>query len=214
MVTRLDRPTACPGPASHNPRCAPRRSFLLATAALATAAFRPSHTDAAAMTDLNDAVPPRPAMPTPGKPGDFDFLAGHWRIEHHWRPSTEAEWITFRGEASCWTILGGVGSVEELRIPVRDFSGMGLRLLDVEKSRWSDFWVNAKSGVLARDGTPGSFENGVGIFIGEDTENDRPILAGGLWDQITPSSCRWRQVASRDGGKSWQHTWVMLWNRA
>jgi hypothetical protein len=40
-------------------------------------------------------------------------------------------------------ILAGVGSVEELRIPARNFSGMGLRLLDLEKKVWADHWVNA-----------------------------------------------------------------------
>lgn len=42
----------------------------------------------------------------------------------------------------------GIGSVEELRIPARNFSGMGLRLLDVERRLWADHWVNARSGVL------------------------------------------------------------------
>jgi hypothetical protein len=191
-----------------------RRSLLLLAATLATHPARPLLANGRTMTPPIDSVPPRPSRPTPGQPGDFDFLAGNWRIEHYWRASPDAEWISFRGEATCWTILGGIGSVEELRIPARDFSGMGLRLLDVEKRVWSDFWVNAKSGVLAREGTTGSFENGVGIFIGDDTDDGRPLLAGGLWDQITPTRCRWRQVVSRDAGQTWQHTWVMLWQRA
>lgn len=164
-------------------------------------------------TPTLDPVPPQPSAPTPGKPGDFNFLAGEWRIHHFWRNSVDAAWIEFDGEATCWTILGGVGSVEELRIPVRDFNGMGLRLLDVEKRVWADHWVNAKGGVLARDGQAGSFENGVGIFIGDDTDDGKPIKAGGVWDQITPKSCRWRQVVSRDAGKTWQHTWVMQWRK-
>jgi len=160
-----------------------------------------------------DNVPVRPAAPTPGAPGDFDFLAGQWRIEHFWRPSADGAWITFHGEATCWTILGGVCSVEELRIPTRNFNGMGLRLFDVERRRWVDHWVNAKSGVLAGEGTAGSFEDGVGIFIGDDMDNGTPMQAGGLWDRISPTSCRWRQVLSRDGGRTWHHTWVMHWHR-
>ena len=54
-----------------------------------------------------------------------------------------------RIEATVVGILGGIASIEELRIPARGFSGMGLRLLDVEKKIWSDHWVNAKSGVVA-----------------------------------------------------------------
>jgi hypothetical protein len=186
-----------------------RRWIKAAAAVLAT-----PHAHALSMSPTFDPVPPLPAQPTPGQPGDFDFLAGEWRIQHRWRPSPEGEWIEFEGEATCWTILGGVASVEELRIPVRNFHGMGLRLLDVERRVWSDFWVNAKSGVLGREGVRGSFENGVGIFIGDDVDDGRPIKAGGLWDRITPASCRWRQVVSRDGGATWAHTWVMHWRRA
>lgn len=48
------------------------------------------------------------------------------------------EWIEFDGEATVHAILAGVGSVEELRTPARNFSGLGLRLLDVEKKVWAD----------------------------------------------------------------------------
>jgi hypothetical protein len=39
------------------------------------------------------------------------------------------------------------------------------------------------------------------------------MRSAGIWDQITPRSCRWRQVVSDDGGKTWEHNWVMLWRR-
>ncbi len=191
-----------------------RRRFLAATATATTAGgcATPPRFDPALLEP--DAVPPRPATPTPGRPGDFDFLAGEWRIRHRFRKSPTAAWEVFEGEATCWSILGGVGSVEELRIPARDFSGMGLRLLDREKRVWSDHWVNAKGGVIAPAGMPGSFEAGVGIFLVEDTEDGKPVISGGLWDRITRDSCRWRQVASRDGGRTWEHTWLMDWRRA
>jgi hypothetical protein len=155
------------------------------------------------------------AGPGSGKPGDFDFLAGAWSISHR-RLKTPGgkDWDVFTGEATCWTILGGVGSVEELRIPARGFSGMGLRLLDVEKGLWSDYWVNAKSAVLTCPGTTGNFENGAGIFIADDVDGDKPIKVRGVWDRITPDSCRWHQAISRDGGKQWEENWFMDWVRA
>lgn len=158
---------------------------------------------------MNDTTKPK----TPGKPGDFHFLHGEWRIKHR-RMRPGQDWDEFEGEATCWTILGGVGSVEELRIPARDFSGMGLRLLDVTTHVWSDFWVNAKSGVLTTPGMTGSFENGAGIFISDEMDGDKPIKVAGIWDEITPASCRWRQSVSRDGGKTWEDNWIMHWTRA
>ena len=150
-----------------------------------------------------------------GKAGDFDFLAGQWKIKHRkLKVAHGTEWDEFEGEATCWTILGGVGSVEELRIPSRAFSGMGLRLLDVQKKVWNDFWVNGKSGVLTVPGQTGVFEGGVGIFTADDMDGDKPIKVKGVWDRITPSSCRWWQAVSWDGGVTWEENWVMEWVKA
>lgn len=158
------------------------------------------------------AQPPAPRPPK-GKPGEFDFLDGEWRIRNRRLPPGAKEWESFDGEATCWTILNGVGSVEELRIPSSGFAGMGLRLLDVGQALWSDFWVNAKSGVLTTPGQTGGFVDGVGTFEADDRDGDKPIKVRGIWDGITPTACRWRQLLSYDGGATWQEQWVMQWTR-
>ena len=150
---------------------------------------------------------------TPGKPGDFNFLTGEWRIKNRRLPPGAKDWDVFDGEATVHSILGGVGSVEELRIPARNFSGMGLRLLDVTNKVWFDYWVNGKSGVLTTPGQSGSFENGAGIFTADDVDDGKPIKVRGIWDQITPKSCRWSQAISYDGGATWADNWVMHWTR-
>ena len=165
-------------------------------------------------TILGRAAVLRPGAATaraPGRVGEFNFLAGSWKISHRIIKANGTDWAEVMGEATCWTILGGIGSVEELRIPANDFSGMGLRLLDVERKEWSDFWCNAKSGVLGAPGTPGSFDDGVGTFIVEDSGNGQPVKIRGVWDHITLTTCRWRQGSSRDGGKTWKDTWIMEW---
>lgn len=184
---------------------AQRRALLQSAAGLAMAGLAAEAVAAAAL----------PAPP-PGKPGEFDFLAGHWKISHRrLKKAGSDDWDVFKGEASCWSILAGVGSVEELRIPERGFSGMGLRLLDLEKKVWNDFWVSGKSGVLSTPGMTGGFANGVGTFAAEDKDaSDKPILVRGVWDRITPTSCRWHQASSSDGGRSWAADWFMDWVRA
>lgn len=188
-----------------------RRSVLTAMAALALG------------PEALGAVPappePGPAMlrppvarPTPGRPGDFAFLDGHWSIRNQ-RRLDSGEWDRFEGEASCFSILGGICSVEELRIPARNFSGMGLRLLDVKAQRWHDYWVHAAWGQLGAAGTPGSFEDGAGIFDGEDEDQGTKVIYRGVWDLIGPRSCRWQQGASRDGGRTWALSWSMDWMR-
>lgn len=192
-----------------------RRIFVGAGLALGVALLaRNSNVLAAAAAPTLDPIPPLPATPAPGKPGEFDFLTGEWRIHHRQPKSGSNEWIEFDGEATVHGILAGVGSVEELRIPARKFSGMGLRLLDVEKKVWADHWVNANSGVMTAPGVLGSFENGAGIFVSDDEEDGKPVKWVGVWDLIAPKSCRWRQAVTRDGGKTWQQTWLMDWRRA
>lgn len=152
-----------------------------------------------------------PATRTPGKPGDFDFLTGRWKIVNHRR--RDGRWDVFEGEATVHAILAGICSVEELRIPTRQFSGMGLRLLDVKKAQWSDFWVNGAAGEIGAEGLKGSFEGGAGIFEDKSEEDGKPVLYRSVWDRITPTGCRWQQGVSRDGGKTWTLDWSMDWTR-
>ncbi len=195
---------------TQDPSSHPRRELLQAAALVAISQL----TSAASATTPAPAASATPAKaPTPGKPGDFDFLTGNWKIKNRQKKAGAKDWEEFPGEATVWAILGGVCSIEELRIPAKNFSGMGLRLLDVEKRVWSDHWVNAKSGVVGTPGVTGSFENGAGIFISEDEESGKPVQYRGLWDGITKISCRWSQAVSRDGGKSWDDLWLMEWTR-
>ncbi len=147
-----------------------------------------------------------------GKAGDFGFLTGNWTIKN--RQLKDQQWDQFDGEASVFDILGGIASVEELRIPARNFSGMGLRVLDVERKLWADYWLNSKRGVISPSPTWGSFSDGVGRWDAADVDGGAPVLVRGVWDQITADSCRWYQAVSRDDGKSWEENWVMHWQRA
>jgi hypothetical protein len=215
------------GPANHpvsgavhmtkKPNEMQRRTVLQSAVGLAVAqmginsanAADGSRTASAAETTSKTSNPPA------GKAGDFNFLAGNWQISHRRLKSADSkDWDIFDGEATCWTVLGGVGSIEELRIPARKFAGIGIRLLDVEKLVWSDYWVNGRSGVLTTPGLTGGFSNGVGTFVADDVDGEQPIKVRGVWDRITPNSCRWHQAVSRDGGKSWESNWYMDWVRS
>lgn len=180
-----------------------RRVLLQAAAGLAT-------TGSLALPATASAAAVKPAAT--GKPGDFDFLSGNWKIKN--RQHKNGVWESFDGEATVHGILAGIASVEELRIPAKNFSGMGLRLLDVENKLWADYWVNSKSGVLTPPPSWGSFVNGVGTWDSDETDANQAIIVRGVWDRITPQSCRWYQAASRDGGKTWKESWVMDWSRA
>lgn len=168
---------------------------------------------AAAGTSAPAAPPGTSALPAAtGKPGDFDFLTGEWKIQNR-QLQKSGHWEAFEGEATVHGLLAGVCSVEELRIPSRQFSGMGLRLLDLKRGLWADHWVNGKSGVLTPPPSWGSFVDGVGTWDAAEEEDGQPVIYRGVWDQITPRSCRWYQAVSRDAGRTWQQNWVMHWAR-
>lgn len=191
-------------------------TFVLATPAISACAQTQAQPQApkpmTTPAEPSDAMrSPAITRRTPGKPGDFNFLEGNWRIANQRRVGER--WEAFEGQARCFTILDGVCSVEELRVPSSGFAGMGLRLLDVKQQLWRDHWVNAKFGVVGADGLPGSFENGAGIFESEETDNGVLVKYRSVWDRITATTCRWQQGASRDGGRTWLVDWSMDWTR-
>ena len=60
----------------------------------------------------------------------------------------------------------------------------------------------------------GRFENGVGRFYGDYTQDGKPMRVRFVWSHITPTSARWEQASSSDGGKTWTPNWVMQFRRA
>lgn len=170
--------------------------------------------DQASPDDAADAAPANPATMPKGSPGQFDFLSGEWRIKNRKRKAdAPGGWDEFDGEATCVSLLGGRVHVEELRIPARDFAGLGLRVLEAATAIWHDVWVNAKSGVVAGPGMPGGFTDGVGSFVVQETVDGKERVYRSVWDQITEDTCRWHQATSSDGGQTWELDWEMHWRR-
>lgn len=147
---------------------------------------------------------------------DFDFLIGSWTIRNRQLKSlfTDcADWEVFPSTSTCQPILGGIGNVEEIVFPDTGTRGMTLRLFDTERRTWSLYWANSRSGVLFPP-VVGGFDQGRGDFYGDDTHDGKPIRAHFAWSGITPTSARWEQEFSADGGRTWESNWVMEFSRA
>ena len=144
---------------------------------------------------------------------DFDFLAGEWKIHNRRLTAPGGEWEEFPGEATVWSALNGNASIEELRLSADKVIGMGVRTYHVATGEWADHWVGGAVGVV-NEPIMGTFVDGVGTFLAEDVEDDGSrVLARGVWDHITPTSCRWHQATSSDGGATWDVNWSMEWTR-
>jgi hypothetical protein len=145
--------------------------------------------------------------------GDFDFLAGEWKIHHRrLKDGTTDAWDEFDSGATVHRVLDGMGSIEELRRPDGTFMGMGVRVWHSEEQMWADHWTSAGNGVV-NPPQMGRFIDNAGVFVSEEEIDGSKWLYRGVWDQITPISCRWHQSSSSDGGASWEWNWWMDWTR-
>lgn len=151
---------------------------------------------------------------------DFDFFMGRWRIQNKRlvrRLAGCTDWETFEASQYAQSLPGGIGNFDDFVADDwrRGFVGMSLRVFSPVTKKWSIYWLDNNTGGL--DGatghlTPpvvGEFKNGVGIFIGTDVLDGRPINVEYKWSNITANSARWEQAFSADGGKTWETNWIM-----
>jgi hypothetical protein len=151
---------------------------------------------------------------------DFDFLIGHWQVHHRRlkeRLANSHEWIEFEGTSVVQKLLGGYGTVDDnvMEFPGGAFRGAGLRSFEPKSGTWSIWWLDSRTplGPLEPP-VRGSFRDGIGTFLADDTFDGRPIRVRFVWSKITPTSCHWEQAFSTDGGARWETNWVMDFKRA
>jgi len=146
---------------------------------------------------------------------DFDFFFGRWQVRHRRlarRLVGSDEWETFEGTCQAWPLLGGAGNIDDnvLELPGGTYRAVSLRAFDSASERWSIWWLDGRNpGVLDPPVVGGFDADGIGTFIGEDTFDGRRILVRFLWSGISPTTCRWEQAFSIDGGATWEVNWVM-----
>lgn len=145
--------------------------------------------------------------------GDFDFLTGEWKIKiRKFDTSGPDGMMDHDASATVHRVLGGAGSIEELRKGDGSFRGMGVRVWHPENKQWADHWTSADDGVVNQPQL-GQFIDGAGVFLLDDTEDGKPVKIRAFWDEITPNSCRWYQTMSKDDGLTWERDTYMAWTR-
>jgi hypothetical protein len=147
---------------------------------------------------------------------DFDFLVGDWRVHHHRLKPNSQEWVDFAGTCSNSKLMGGEANMEEhwLPAPYGAYRAIGLRAYDSKTDQWAIWWLDGRypSGPLDPP-VKGRFENGVGTFYNDYTQDGKPMRVRFIWSNITPTSARWEQSLSSDGGKTWTPNWIMNFKR-
>jgi hypothetical protein len=147
---------------------------------------------------------------------DFDFLVGEWRVHHRRLKPGSNEWVEFDGTCSDRALMDGAAEMEEhtLNAPSGAYRAIALRAYDSKTAQWAIWWLDGRypSGPLDPP-VKGGFENGIGRFYSDYTQDGKPIRGRFLWSNITPTSARFEQASSSDGGKTWVANWVMTFQR-
>ncbi len=152
-------------------------------------------------------------------PKDWDFLVGRWNVKHRRlreRLVGSDQWDEFGGTLVNWPVLGGKGNVGDnvMEFPNGTVRGVGIRAFDGASGQWSSWWLDGRDPADIAAPVSGRFADGIGTFVGDDTHKGRAIRTRVLWSRITPTSARWEQSSSADGGATWESNWVSDFTRA
>jgi hypothetical protein len=148
---------------------------------------------------------------------DFDFNDGVWHthIERVLEPlSGSSKSIELDGTVTIRKVWGGRAHLEEIEAdgPNGHWEGMTLFLYNPTAHQWSQSFINSKMGILDPP-LIGTFNDGRGELVAEDTVNGRSVLVRAVWSDIKPDSHHFEESYSDDGGKTWVPAFIAILTR-
>jgi len=154
-----------------------------------------------------NAAPPQAVQQRDGQ-HDFDWDIGSWKV--HMRRllhplSGSTTWVEYDGTdvvRKVWDGRANLGEVE-LDGAAGHLEFLTLRLYNPQSHQWSMNISSSTAGTLSAPAI-GGFEGGRGEFYDQEAYNGRTILVRFEVSVLTPTSCRFEQAFSVDGGKSWE----------
>jgi hypothetical protein len=152
-----------------------------------------------------------PNDPSPDGQHDFDFEIGSWTTElsRLVNPlSGSSDWVDYRGTSVVRPVWDGLANLVELDVSgsAGRIQALSLRLYDPTSRVWSLHTASVRGGMSPP--AVGAFRDGRGEFSSEEALDGRPILVRFVISDITPTSCRFEQAFSDDGGESWELNWI------
>ena len=143
---------------------------------------------------------------------DFDFEIGEWstHVKRLQRPlSGSTTWLEYTGTTIVRGVLGRRANLAELAIegPAGRIEGAALRLYNPETRQWSVNYFSAAGGTLTAP-LFGGFQDGRGIFFGQDTFAGRVVLVRFIILKESEERYRFEQSFSADGGEHWELNWI------
>jgi hypothetical protein len=144
---------------------------------------------------------------------DFDWEIGTWDTVVRVRApfSTEETWAEFRGVSVVHAFADGRSNLVDLDVVngQRRIEGVSLRLYNPGTRQWSLNFASMRDGVLTAP-VYGGFENGRGVFYGQDEHEGRVVLVRFVISDVTQNAARFVQSYSADGGQTWIDNWIAV----
>jgi hypothetical protein len=149
---------------------------------------------------------------------DWDWCAGSWSVRHRRlkeRLTGNTEWEEFKGTTTFWLTMGGLGNVDDnlLELPGGSYRAMTVRAFDPQSNQWLIWWFDGRNPAVLDPPVRGSFKDGVGTFLADDSLRGKPIKVRFTWSKITKATAHWEQAFSGDGGATWETNWTMDFTR-
>ena len=148
----------------------------------------------------------------PPQAREFDFWLGEWDVNLRIRKDGEWPESTVMARTEIYSILDGKAVLELWDSkPIKGFS---LRYFDTSRGKWL-LWLNwPGENSSGSSGLSGSFRHGRGDFYSERPGQDGgTVISRYSFNDITPTSLRWDDAFSSDGGETWRHQWRMEFSR-
>ena len=148
---------------------------------------------------------------------DFDFVVGDWNVRNlcMTEPGTgSVVWEEFGATARVRPVLYRLGFVDEFNFgaPKDQVKLFTLCLFNPTSRQWYIHRASNADGEL-QDPLVGEFDDGVGEFYAHELVHGQRVFCRQMWSDITPTSFRWEQAYSTDGGETWQTNWTMFRTR-
>lgn len=136
----------------------------------------------------------------------FDFWVGEWELE--WK---NADGTKAYGSNRIEKTLDGKVIQENFHDPKGGFKGTSISVYNSKKKTWHQAWADNQGGYYDFEGT---VEEDKPIFKTKAKEvNGKVIIQRMVFYNIKPSSLTWDWELSKDGGKTWELQWQILYTR-
>ena len=171
-----------------------------------------SHADRS--LEISAIIDARQAVDARDGQRDFDFEIGTWstKLSRRLKPLTgSSTWVEYTGTSTVRKVWDGRANLVELDVTgsAGRIEGLSLRLYNPQSRQWSLNFANSAGGTLTAP-VAGEFRTGRGEFYGQESFDGRMIFVRFVISDITPSSCRFEQAFSDDGGKTWEVNWIAV----